>query len=467
MTSNAVTLLVQSAPTAPAISTQPSPYLLNPGATATFFVVASGTPTPGYQWYVSSDAGAHYNLIVGATSATYTTPTASSGDDGKRYRVVVTNSAGSLTSSSATLTVSDRAAPRKLAAGNTHTCAINRAGAVVCWGARSRGQMGDGTTGLPPSPTPNPVSGLTGAVAIVAGQEHTCVLKLDQTVACWGANQAGQLGDGSFIDRSTPTPVQGLTDAVAIHSSPSADHTCAVRATGAVMCWGFNEWGQLGDGTVVNRAAPVLASVSGAVKEIATGYQHTCALKTGGTMVCWGGDFYGQLGSGAKPVSTNQTSNASGLSNVARISAGKFGTCATLTNGTVMCWGSSPINNVAEDILVPTQIANVTQSIYTGYGNFTVCTLRTDSALMCWGDNNYGQVGVPYDPSTLGYPHPVLIPGLTDVVELAVGFIHSCVTKVDGTAMCWGNNNSGQLGTGAYATPDQYSPALVLGGAQF
>jgi alpha-tubulin suppressor-like RCC1 family protein len=467
VTSQPVTLTVQSADVPPAITTQPSSSSVSLGASATFFVAASGTPTPSYQWHVSRDAGASYNPIVGATASTYTTPATGTSDEGSRYRVVATNSAGHTTTNAAVLTVSERAAPHKLAAGGSHTCAIDRAGAVLCWGSRSNGQLGDGGIGLLPRPTPGAVPGLTGAVAIVAGQSHTCVLKSDRTVACWGANAAGQLGDGSIVDRPVPTTVQGLTDAVAIHSGPTSDHTCAILAAGQVVCWGFNEWGQLGDGAEIDRATPVAAVVTGTVKEIATGYQHTCAVKTDGTVACWGSDFYGQLGSGAQPTAKNQTSNASGLSNVAQISAGRFGTCATLKDGAVTCWGSSPIGHIAESILVPSLIANVTQTVHISYGRFTVCSLRTDSALMCWGENHFGQAGVPNAIHSLGYPFPALIPGLTGVVALSSGSNHACAIKADGTALCWGANGAGQLGDGTYGTPDRFSPTLVIGGAQF
>ncbi len=182
-----------------------------------------------------------------------------------------------------------------MAAGGAHTCALRNDGTVYCWGDNWEGQLGDGTTALS-RPTPVAVAGLTGATALAAGGSHTCALQSDGTVACWGDNYYGQLGDGTTTSRPTPVAVAGLSGATAL--AVGGSHTCALRNDGTVACWGANYYGQLGDGTFTDRLTPTaVAGLSGATAIAARG-SHTCALLADGTARCWGNNEYGQLGDG-------------------------------------------------------------------------------------------------------------------------------------------------------------------------
>jgi alpha-tubulin suppressor-like RCC1 family protein len=143
---------------------------------------------------------------------------------------------------------------RALAAGGGHSCAVVAGGRVMCWGANGDGQLGDGTTDR--RPVPVTVVDLPDAVAVAAGLAHTCAIRGAGAVVCWGRNSDGQLGDGTRGDpRARPAPVPGLDDAAAL--ALGAHHTCALRRTGAVVCWGANDRGQLGDGMRAARATPV------------------------------------------------------------------------------------------------------------------------------------------------------------------------------------------------------------------
>jgi hypothetical protein len=161
-------------------------------------------------------------------------------------------------------------------------------------------------------------------------------------VKCWGANAAGQLGDGTnIIDSNVPVNVSGLGSGVATVSAGWV-YTCAVTTVGSAKCWGNNFFGQLGDGTVLNSNVPVNVSGLGGVAAVSAGGSHTCALTTGGGVKCWGWNDFGQLGDGNEPTASGTPVDVSGLgSGVAVLSAGFIHTCGLTTGSDVKCWGDN------------------------------------------------------------------------------------------------------------------------------
>src|SRR3989442_9515361 len=147
-----------------------------------------------------------------------------------------------------------------LTAGGAHTCALLADSTVRCWGENGEGQLGDGTTLGKPNGIR--VTGITGAVAISAGWEHTCAVLQDGTARCWGANAFGQLGDGTTTRRLTSVPASGITGAVGVAAS-WWHHSCFLLADGTVKCSGANDWGQLGNGTTTSSSVPVTMSGTG------------------------------------------------------------------------------------------------------------------------------------------------------------------------------------------------------------
>ncbi len=278
--------------------------------------------------------------------------------------------------------------------GGSFTCSLLEGGAVACWGANGQGQLGDGTSSGPQtcygaacSPTPVAVSGLTGATAISAGGAHACALLAGGTVACWGWNGYGQLGDGTSSGpqicanvgstgspqcSTTPVAVSGLTGATAI--AAGYENTCALLAGGTVACWGDNSIGELGDGTTngpqtcnggINSGAcsPTPVAVAGLTDAtaISAGYQYACALLAGGTVACWGWNGYGQVGIdgptapgpemgpdmcsyggvGGTPTTSSCSTTpvmVQGVTGATAISAGGYFACALVSGGAVMCW---------------------------------------------------------------------------------------------------------------------------------
>jgi alpha-tubulin suppressor-like RCC1 family protein len=182
------------------------------------------------------------------------------------------------------------------------------------------------------------VSGLASDVTALAASElHTCALTVGRGVLCWGSNEDGQLGDGTTTDRWTPVPVSGLASGVTALAAGHYSHTCALTTGSGMLCWGDNNWGQLGDGTTEQRLTPVLVSgLTSDVTTLAAGGSHTCAVTAGSGVMCWGGNLvnwgWHDRGS-ASPVPV------SGLeSGVTALAAGFHHTCAVATGG-VLCWG--------------------------------------------------------------------------------------------------------------------------------
>ena len=189
-----------------------------------------------------------------------------------------------------------------ITAGYYHTCAILDDGSVSCWG-QNGGALGDGTYTNRNTPTQTSSLGADRtAVAISAGYEHTCAILDNGSVSCWGDNEFGQLGDGTNTNRLTPTQTSSLgTDRTAVAITVGWFHTCAILDDESVSCWGRNYFGQLGLGDNTDRNTPtqiLSLGESPIVVSIAAGRGHTCIIFDDGSVGCWGYNGYGQLGDG-------------------------------------------------------------------------------------------------------------------------------------------------------------------------
>ena len=225
-----------------------------------------------------------------------------------------------------------------LVAGDNHTCALMTTAGVKCWGRNYFGQLGNGTTAY--SLAPVAVDGLAdGVSALVAGSDHTCVVMLAGGIRCWGANESGQLGDSSLLNRSVPVDIVGLPDDVTALAAGFA-HTCALTSQGQVMCWGDNSYGQLGDGTTAVHIAPVIVQgLDIGIVKVAAGNGYTCALTSKGLVKCWGRNDFGQIG-GFTTENSSTPIDVIGLpSGGVDVAAGNSHNCAILQNGRVKCWG--------------------------------------------------------------------------------------------------------------------------------
>lgn len=350
-----------------------------------------------------------------------------------------------------------------IAGGGRHSCALKPDGRVWCWGANVMGQLGDGSTTRKYHPV-RAVLGTTVAVALELGFNHSCAIAAGGDVYCWGYNDHGQVGIGSDgEDVLRPARVAGL-DGRAVAIAAGSNHSCAALADGRVRCWGINTFGQLGDGTKERRNAPVdVVGLGGAAVAVAAGSGHSCALLASGRVRCWGYNFHGQLGDGSQdsspvPVSVTQLRGATA------IGAGYNFSCALLGSGRVKCWGANGFGQLGNGGIVPSDVPlpvrRVAGATALQLGAYHACALVAPG-LRCWGYNRSGQIGDGSDDTTVTPPVRVRrLAGST--IALATGDFHSCALRDDGRIRCWGANEEGQIGDGSL--DDRRLPAVPVRG---
>ncbi|GKS57130.1 hypothetical protein YTPLAS18_06570 [Nitrospira sp.] len=286
---------------------------------------------------------------------------------------------------------------RDVTVGERHTCILTASGGVKCWGSNEASQLGDGTRTDRVSPTE--VHELPSGVRMVAaGERHTCAMSERGEVHCWGGNRHGQLGDGSFDTRARAIRVVELEPGIR-GLAVGWRHTCVLTASGGVKCWGANQDGQLGDRTVVDKAIPVdVFGLTSGVAMIAAGARHTCAALDAGGVRCWGANDRGQLGNGTTDPVATIGGPIPGLTEVRALSAGWQHTCA-LAGKAVFCWGDNEKGQVIDTgtrLIVPTPVEaplGQAEVLRVAAGGHHTCVLVSEGDFSCWGDNEYGQLG--------------------------------------------------------------------------
>ncbi|MEO8139749.1 MAG: Ig-like domain-containing protein [Gemmatimonadota bacterium] len=394
-----------------------------------------------------------------------------------------------------------------ISAGGYHTCGVTSTGAAWCWGDGFSGVLGDGSTGNSVSPVPVPVAGGHVFDRISAGGSHTCAITTTDAAWCWGANNAGQLGDSSSATRFTPAGVAGglafsrldlandltcgLTTAGAVYCwgfggnsglgngqlfskvpvdvsggnsytaiAAGPSHSCAITTGGAAYCWGDNLDGELGDGTTTQRLTPVPVSGGATYTDIAVGQNHSCARTTAGQIECWGTQYSGTLGDGVFTDSPLPLAVAGGL-NFGEIATGYsitgYLSCGLVAGGDPYCW---PFNNSRTPILYPGGI----QFTSLRGGDTMLCGVAVGGAGYCWGFNDAGQLGTGSVslPGT-GFSRPQALTGGLQFASIAAGSQHACGITTGGVAYCWGNNYSGQLGAAGALLAGVPYPVKVMG----
>jgi alpha-tubulin suppressor-like RCC1 family protein len=325
-------------------------------------------------------------------------------------------------------------------------------------------------------PAPAPVVGLTtGVTAVSVGELSACAITAGGGVECWGNNSVGELGNGSTTDSATPVPVSGLASSVSA-VSVGFYLACAIE-NGGVLCWGVNAAGALGepaygDGSTVRSLVPVkIPGLASGVTAVGVGDGYACALTVDGAVLCWGANNYDELGS----ITTDSMVplQVTGLtSGVTAISVGPVTACAITAGGGVVCWGEDHVGTAGISVStygtsteIPHQVVGLTSgvtaiSVGSGWDSGSSCAV-VDGGVVCWGSNDTGQLGNSYastgncddGSSSVCSSIPMQVPALTSgVTAISVGDGWACAIVEDGGVVCWGDDSGDELGNSAAST---------------
>jgi alpha-tubulin suppressor-like RCC1 family protein len=371
-----------------------------------------------------------------------------------RFKVAAINAVGvgKPSSVSVAMTPESTTGAFSVAVGRNWACALEKGGAVECWGDNSSGQLGDGQLAdgtTVSSLTPVEVPGVIGATQIAVGYDHTCALLTGGVVDCWGGNTFGQLGDGTTSNSSVPLRVRGIQGATSL--ATGSGYTCVVVAGGAIDCWGGNYKFALGYPTEGVIPTPVPSSITAGATQVVAGVRNTCAL-VGGQVQCWGDNFNDALGVDYATLHVAQYPIVvPGITAATSLSSTGNSVCALLSDGTVTCWGATPAG-----IQLPTVVLGINTATQISTSGTDTCAVLVQVTVECWGDNSLGQLGngTTIDSST---PQSPLLSGT--VTNVSAGGRSTCAI-VDTFVECWGDNSSGQLGTGT--TVESTTPEQVL-----
>lgn len=303
------------------------------------------------------------------------------------------------------------------------------------------------------------VVGVLAFDALSAGSFHTCGIARERAY-CWGWNQFGQLGNGTEVDATTPAAVSG--DLAMAVLDLGFDHTCGVTSGGSPYCWGQNGSGQLGDGTTRTRfePSPVIGGLS--LDGVSAGNGHSCGRTSEGVAYCWGDNFTGQLGNGSTEGSDSPVPVAGNLVfSQVDASLGNF-TCGIAGDGAAYCWGALPGQD-GQSSTTPEAVGGGLSFSHLSAGGRHVCGLTSDGTAYCWGNNEAGQLG---DGSNDASATPVAVSGGLDFTTLSAGDRHTCAVAEDGVLYCWGDNNDGQLGISEEGG-SRTAPVAVAGEVSF
>ncbi len=294
------------------------------------------------------------------------------------------------------VTVANVTGAKQVAMGYNHACAISQTGAVSCWGDNNNGQLGDGTQTARLQATS--VVGLTTEVTQLAlSYQSSCALLENGNIQCWGSNSQGELAIGATTVRSlSPQTVTLGANLKAKRLVAGKHHVCAISQNDSLFCWGANDAGQLGLNDQVTRYQPTQISLAGSVQQLDAGFAHTCVARAN-DVYCWGLNNKGQLGNdsttdSAVPVVVSLTAS------VVDFALGKEHSCAVTSDNKTYCWGSRQAGQTAQTIDAatldkkPILVASLTGKRRVSAGDFHSCSIEDNSIVKCWGKNDLGQL---------------------------------------------------------------------------
>mmetsp|Transcript_19398 Transcript_19398/g.29046 ORF Transcript_19398/g.29046 Transcript_19398/m.29046 type:complete len:503 (-) Transcript_19398:80-1588(-) len=387
-----------------------------------------------------------------------------------------------LISGSAILQVTATRGATQISSGRAHTCAIDDKRNLQCWGSNAYGQLGDGSTISRNKPTIISLGeGGRYATQIAAGDTHSCAIDDKNNLKCWGKHFYGKPdsnGDDSYYHRSSPSLID-LNDsqAYATQIAVGREHSCVIDNSNFIRCWGSNKYGQLGDGKRNDLSFSPWDTIDGidAATQISLGRDHSCAIDILNNLKCWGGNFFGQLGDGTRTHRSTPTSISLGdyTTYATRIALGGDHSCAIDNHNNLKCWGNgyygyySPSGIYFDYIFTPTTIPlyqnKNENAAQIALGREHSCAITLDSSdTNCWGSNLYGQLGDGGFSDKINFPKSKIVLGDISlyITQISLGGEHSCTIDAVNQIRCWGDNAAGQLGDGSYQNKN--SPTIVI-----
>jgi alpha-tubulin suppressor-like RCC1 family protein len=359
----------------------------------------------------------------------------------------------------------------QISASRDHSCGTTTDGRAWCWGSNELGQLGvplsqsaECSPTRPCSTRPVAVGGALRFRHVVAGWEFTCGVTTGDRVFCWGANDAGQLGSGSTA-AFNPTPVSVAGNRRYRQVRVGFRAACAITMARAAFCWGANNAGQLGNGSTTPSRIPVRIPLDVSWVQLTMGQSYGCGIITVQRQVwCWGSNGNGQFGNGSVGGSQLLPVPGGGGLGFAQIEAGFNHTCGVLPDGRAFCWGEgfgvgdgSPQGNHP----TPTPVAGKRNWARITAGTLFSCGVTATARGFCWGSGAAGALG---NGTNLNQFKPVAVAGSLSFVAISAGLGgHACGVATNGQGWCWGDNLRGQLGDGSLVT--KMAPAPVLGPA--
>ena len=340
----------------------------------------------------------------------------------------------------------------------TTSAAVKTDGTLWTWGANAYGQLGLNISSYKSSPTQ--VGTMTNWLKISAGNYAIFAIKTDGTLWSWGRNNYGQLGQNVVTTtyRSSPVQVGQDTNWSLLASGHGAPAKIAKKSDGTSWAWGGNQFGAIGDNTVIDKSSPVQV-LALRWTSVSSGGGKSLAVKNDGTLWSWGINNYGQLGLG-DAVSRSSPVQVGTLTNWSNVSSGQYHSLATKTDGSLWTWGYNVRGELGLGDQIyrssPVQVGALFTWLSIAAGRYHTIATKTDGSLWSWGSSNYGQLGI----NISGYrSSPVQVGALFTWLSVAAAYNHSGAIKTDGTLWTWGGNPQGQLGLGDVIT--RSSPVQV------
>jgi alpha-tubulin suppressor-like RCC1 family protein len=393
-------------------------------------------------------------------------------------------------------------------AGGAHSCGLTIDGTLWCWGHGGNGRRGDGTAdtdGAAPFAVVEADASAGGAAwndwaAIALGGAHTCGLRQDGTLWCWGHGGSGRRGDATTTetDRTSPRLVLATGETAGgsgwndwLDVTAGGTHTCGLRSGGTGWCWGGGGYGELGYGGAGVQTTPAQVKDFTDWTSLAAGGEHTCGVRSNGTLWCWGRGAHGRIGNGEafdaavwwldQVLAAGAAPDGATWNDWIAVTAGEAHTCGLRSNGTLWCWGHGGSGRrgdgtLTTDRTTPSQVLAADEPaggeawsdwVAVAAGAQHTCGLRSNGTLWCWGAGTAGQRGDSSTSADRATPVQVVASAEAggapwdDWTSVSVGDSHSCGVRSDDTAWCWGARTNGRLGDGS-TVGNRSTPTQVL-----